>query len=163
MGDLLLVGLGGLATGIVVGVVLDDALELMRDSRRAPEHARRAAGWLVNNIMFIGLLLVVILQATVGILLLTTKADLSQTVRCQAAYNQQFSQTYRTRVAAAEQVRRRQFQVFLVVTQARDAPPSSEQEFERRFERALDDYIEAEQNYQKLNIPPLPSTFCDEF
>lgn len=165
------VALGGFATGIVVGVVLREALEMIApEEREVSKHPlHRSVRWIISNIMLIALFIVVIMQGIVGILLMVTKNELSQTVQCQASYNQQFSEAYRARTSSFLQARDKLNDVLFVAFDAIGDVETGDQmtEADRRLQEALNEYISAERQYQEerqINpFPPLPNTYCDRF
>ena len=168
---LLFVALGGFSTGLVVGVVLREALELIRTTRRKKPMASTDATSqpqrrrVIDNILLVALFAVVILQAGVGLALLTTRSDLSQTVACQSSYNQQFSEAYRARSTSALNSRDKLDDFLSYVFKANKKDPSGK-DLKAAQEKALDlldNYLQAEKKFKQQPFPPLPNTYCDRF
>lgn len=152
--------------GLIVGVALDDAYDLLREwykKRRAsrPEKEQRVTkkqppadrrltwiGWIM--------ILVSISLAVVTVLFVYTLNTQSDFNRCQAQWQQDFAASYSARVAAASQVSQA---IDEIVRSVKDDDPTT-------FDKAVLNYLNVreEQERQRVSNPPPqpPQVVCGE-
>ena len=165
---ILLVAVSSFVIGVLVGVVLDDVRDQLRDFRnerkpmpskptREPKVARRkdsrTSVWL--------LIIVLALNVAVSALLIKTRIDTSNVAvkqtaftNCVADYNQKFSAAYRARLAPSA-----------AATEALDKVMASVAESDREaFRKALQNYVDlrtkAKASQANNPYPPLPDDYC---
>lgn len=142
----------GLLLGFLVGVVFGDALALYRSSRKVRPmktpalHSRRA--------LMIALIATVVLNATVGVLLILTRESTADYTRCTATWQQQFGEAYQTRLDASVAVSGAMDDVVKAVA-SKDADA---------FRGAVERYVQIREQQDRERsrnpFPPLPETLC---
>jgi hypothetical protein len=166
---ILLVAVSSFVVGVLVGVVLDDVRDQLRDFRNerkpmpdptestpstsARRKDSRASVWL--------LIIVLALNVVVSGLLIKTRIDTanvaarqSDFTKCVADYNQKFSAAYRARLAPSA-----------AATEALDRVMASVAESDRAaFKAALKSYVDLRAKAKASQVdnpyPPLPDDYC---
>lgn len=165
---ILLVAVSSFVVGVLVGVVLDDVRDQLRDfrnerkpmpstNRQATKSPRRkdsrTSVWL--------LIIVLALNVVVSGLLIKTRIDTANVAarqveftQCVADYNQRFSAAYRARLAPSA-----------AATEALDKVMASVAEADRAaFKAALQSYVDlrakAKASQANNPYPPLPDDYC---
>lgn len=140
----------GILIGIMIGVLLDDAVALLRKEHvTLPTMSVRLLG-------YIGLILSLLLSAGVGALLLLTRASASDYYSCMADWQQQAASATRVRAEANEEVQNAMDRVMTAVV-ARDT---------EQISAALKAYVSlrTKQNTDRKEAPypDLPDKVCGE-
>lgn len=142
----------GLLVGFLVGVVLDDALNLYRASRKeAPMDSGRRR---ISTGLTFALVVVVLIQAAVGVMLILTRKDASDYFRCSAQYDAQAAQSSSARLQVAEDVDSAMDDLIRAVAS----------EDRQGFKDALSAYLKLRetQQQQRSNLPPAPDEVCGD-
>lgn len=150
-----LIALGSFAVGVMVGVVLIDALELIQAARKekpvspVPTESRR------ERIMWRTLLIAAIaLQVVVGVMLIVTRDSAEEYARCTASWQQQFAQGYGVRAEAAAEVGKAIDDILLAANAGDRAA----------MRTAVDRYVDLRKSQDadraKNPLPPLPESIC---
>lgn len=146
-----LVGALGLLVGFLIGVVFDDALDLFRASRRERDMNRSSIG---RGALAGGLVVAVVLQVTVGVLLILTRHATGDYAACTGRWQQDFSVAYKTRLADSIPVQNALDNLIRAVASQDRA----------KFQASLARYVklrDAQEKGRKENpLPPLPETLC---
>lgn len=148
----LLFGLG-IALGFLVGIAADDALDLYRASRKERPHMRldveiNPRKWFTRRRVLVAFgAFVVLVQFTVGVLLILTYTSTSRYTECSATWQEQFGRSYAARSQAATEVSAAIDRVVVAV----DAQNRAE------TRTALDNYLEVRQDQDRARrLAPLP-------
>lgn len=114
-----------------------------------------------DKAMLVMLVLVLILNGAVGILLLTTKVDLAENVKCQGQYNQQSALSQRARSRAAREQRHKLDRILFFANEAGQKKDMTRKEQRAEFQQRIGAYVKAEKRLNHTKLPPLPSKFCN--
>lgn len=150
---IVLVGALCLFVGILIGVVLRDALDLFRAARasRRDNMNRTSVG---KGALATALIVAVVMQVIVGLLLILTRASTESYSRCTGRWQQDFSTAYQARISDSIPVQNALDDLIRAVA-AQD---------KGTFERALNRYVklrDAQEQGRKDNpLPPLPEQLC---
>lgn len=157
----LLVACTAFLLGVLAGVVLDDALDLYRASRKdRPMRLHLPNG---RTLLGAALVVAVLLQFAVGVMLIDARRDLDNSVRrqsefaaCNVRWQQSFAAAYQARVRASADVTEALEQVVRAV----------DTQNPNRFREAVTTYIELrdrqDREVRRNQYPPLPAELCGE-
>lgn len=152
----------GFVLGFCAGAAFRDTLDVLwQRYRHKKEDVTEQSVIKPGQVSLAVLIAVVAVQAVVGVLLMTTKAELSRTVECQADYNQKFSVAYKHRYDAAQDTARGVDAIFfsVAIALASDDPADSV-----AFRKSLQDYVDARKaqvaSAEDNPPPPLPNMYC---
>lgn len=143
----------GLLLGFLVGVVMRDAFDLYRSSRKAAPHMKTEPRP-VPRVLIGLLILTLLLNGIVGVLLILTRQSTAAYTSCSATWQQQFGEAYQARLDASVAVSGAMDDVVTAVaTDDRDGFREAVQRYVR---------IRAEQDAERKRnpLPPLPETLC---
>lgn len=147
-----LVGFLGLVVGFLIGVVFDDALDLIRASRKERDMNRRTR--VGRGALAAALAVAVLMQVTVGVLLILTRNTSANYAECTGRWQQSFSEGYQARLSDSIPVQNALDDLIRAVA-AQDR---------ETFKAALARYVklrDAQERGRKANpLPPLPETLC---
>jgi hypothetical protein len=161
-----LVAVGSFVVGVLVGVVLDDVRDQLRDFRNErkpmPDPSETKTARRKDSRTSVWLLIIVLaLNVAVSGLLIKTRIDTaavagrqSEFTKCVADYNQKFSAAYRARLAPSA-----------AATEALDKVMQSVASKDRAaFASALESYVDlrakAKASQADNPYPPLPDDYC---
>lgn len=151
-----LIALGCFAAGTLVGVVLRDALELYRQSRKDRPMPFRIT---LRHLTAAGLIVAVGAQLVVGIMLIGVKQTAvngEEYGACAAGWQQQFAAAYRARAAAADDVSAA-VETIIRAIKADDSAAVG---------RAITRYVEVRDRQIRQQrhhpLPPVPNELCGE-
>lgn len=152
----------GLFVGFLAGVVLDDALDLYRASRKErrmtkpPRRsaASRVARW--EGLTPALLALAVLLQLAVGVVMIVERSNRAEYDACTTRWQQDFAAAYQARIASSTEAANALEQVIRAVGAEDPA----------RFRVSIAEYLRLRDTQirdQKKNpYPPLPDELCGE-
>lgn len=144
----------GLLLGFLVGVVMRDALDLYRSSRKAAPSMKTPPRPIPRHLLAGLLILTLVLNTAVGVLLILTRQSTAAYTSCAASWQQQFGEAYQARLDASVAVSGAMDDVVKAVA-AED--PKAFRDAVQRYVR-----IRAEQDAERRRnpLPPLPETLC---
>lgn len=159
--------------GIAVGVVLDDAWELVRPRKKEHDvvnaapltednaNASQKAGFSTNTLGVLLIVCCLALAIAAGALLLT-RASTEKYSRCTADWQQKFSTAYIARSDAASEVSKAVDDVMISVAALDSTDQKTVIEFRASLQRYLK--IRSEQDKERTTnpLPPLPAILCGE-
>lgn len=155
----------GLLLGVLIGVVLRDALDLYRQSRqsRKARDMNKVHPPKIQSVLWLLLALAVVLQLGVGGLLVYSRFDEQNDRKARDAYQacttnwqQEFASAYKARIESSTEAANALEEVVRAV----------DSENPERFRRAVDDYLSLRdtqvKDQEKNPYPPLPDELCGE-
>jgi hypothetical protein len=161
---IVLLAILGFFIGLLVGLVLRDAIDLIRSRKEEPMPFSTPA----HRVMTVGLILSIVSCAVVGALLVVTRKSANDYFTCVADWQQRFGRGYNARYEAAQQADAATDAAWDaldgVIEQIRPYNAAA-------FAKSIDDYRElrseqraqkAEQNHTQAENPPppLPNKVC---
>lgn len=143
-----------LLVGILIGVVLRDAADLLRASRKEHCMSNDERSPLARRVMIALLSIVIAANCATGVLLAVTRHNAAKYAECSAHWQQSWAKAYRARYNPAVKVSNAMDAVVQAVAK-KDSDG---------FNRAVSNYIRlrAEQDQSRAlhPLPPLPADVC---
>lgn len=152
----------GLTVGVLLGVVLEDALMLLRSARKENPvslHLPRIHTPSTRTMLVAGLVVGVLTQVIVGVLLILTYNQTQSYSRCTATWQQEFSQAYQPRARAHAEASEAMDDIVKAVAGGVHTPQE-----EAAMLVAVDRYLavraQQDRDREANPYPPLPQTLC---
>lgn len=156
-----LVGVIAFVLGLLIGVVLRDAIDLVRADQKernvTSSPGRRTPRRMpvrFRQLAILGFIAVLAANAVTGALLIVTRANAADYTACTARWQQDFSRSYQARLDARVKVDQ-EIDRIVEAVDVGDMPGLT---------RAVNRYVELRESQERERIknplPPLPETLC---